>query len=480
MKPITLKNIAAIENLTIPIPADGGVVVLQGRNGSGKSTALDAVQTAMTGKGKPTLRDRASKGEIHAGGVTLSIAKSVRKTGTLEVSVLDSRLSIADLVDPGIIDPIRADASRIKALVSLSGEEIEAEDLYGFPENLTTGLNLADPVGAMAELKKRLDTGGREYEKLASEEQAKATGLRELVGELLSDPGEINSEVLQGRITEALRKLDRLQSENELADNARQRAQQARERLKDITVPDVVVLKARVAQLATDMESTQQKAQKLKEQYNATVNEFKDLSAQKGIADAQLESANEQLKLRGQLEQQIAESEKSRPDDAAFNVAQQNLENAQRALDAARKFNDQRKIIDQADAAQRQADEYLDESRALRHKAKQTEDLLTEIVAALPGCPLKIRDSRLVIDTTRGPTFFSELSEGERWRVSLDIAISVIDQNGLIVIPQAAWEGLDPINQQAIAEQAKSARVVVLTAKCDDGKLTARAFESAA
>ena len=114
---ITLKNIGPIENVTIPVPAEGGVVVLRGRNGSGKSTALDAIQTAITGKGKPPLRDKAAKGEIHAGGVSLTVAKSIRRSGELVVTSLDSRLSVADLVDPGIVDPLRADASRIKALV---------------------------------------------------------------------------------------------------------------------------------------------------------------------------------------------------------------------------------------------------------------------------------------------------------------------------------------------------------------------------
>jgi ABC-type branched-subunit amino acid transport system ATPase component len=118
---INIKNIGPIESVSIPVPAEGGVVVLHGRNGSGKSTALDAIQSAVTGKGKPPLKDKAAKGEVHAGGVTLTVAKSVRRAGELTVTALDGRLSIADLVEPGINDPLRADASRIKALVNLSG-----------------------------------------------------------------------------------------------------------------------------------------------------------------------------------------------------------------------------------------------------------------------------------------------------------------------------------------------------------------------
>ncbi|MBK8184775.1 MAG: hypothetical protein IPK63_18610 [Candidatus Competibacteraceae bacterium] len=63
---------------------------------------------------------------------------------------------------------MRADATRIKALVGLSGAAVEPGDLHGFPEELIQGMDLDDPVGAMAELKRRLDIGAKEYEKMAA------------------------------------------------------------------------------------------------------------------------------------------------------------------------------------------------------------------------------------------------------------------------------------------------------------------------
>jgi len=62
---------------------------------------------------------------------------------------------------------------------------------------------------------------------------------------------------------------------------------------------------------------------------------------------------------------------------------------------------------------------------------------------------------------------------GERWRIALEIAIAAVGEGGLLVIPQEAWEGLDPLNREAIAQQAKAALVVILTAECSDGELTA-------
>ena len=112
------------------------------------------------------------------------------------------------------------------------------------------------------------------------------------------------------------------------------------------------------------------------------------------------------------------------------------------------------------------AKEYAEEAKDLREKAKQTDEVLSEIVADIPACPLRVIDGRLVTNTKRGATFYSDLSAGERWRIALDIAIQAVGTGGLLVIPQEAWEGLDPANRAAIDAQAKSAKVVVLTAEC--------------
>jgi hypothetical protein len=78
----------------------------------------------------------AKSGVVSVPGVTMTVGRSVRRQGELQVETLEGRLSIADLVDPGFVDPERADAKRIKALVGLSKADISEGDLHGFPENL--------------------------------------------------------------------------------------------------------------------------------------------------------------------------------------------------------------------------------------------------------------------------------------------------------------------------------------------------------
>jgi energy-coupling factor transporter ATP-binding protein EcfA2 len=191
------------------------VVVLTGRNGSGKSHALEAVSAATTGKGKPPLKDMAKSGVVSVPGVTMTVSRSVRRQGELQVETLEGRLSIADLVDPGFVDPERADAKRIKALVGLSKADISAGDLHGFPENLTKDLSLDDPVAAMAELRKRLNIGANEYEKLSAKDEAAAAAILESLAGDLDTP--IDPAAAQERVTTALRAMDALQKQSELA-----------------------------------------------------------------------------------------------------------------------------------------------------------------------------------------------------------------------------------------------------------------------
>lgn len=473
---ITLKNIGPIENVTIPVPAEGGVVVLRGRNGSGKSTALDAIQTAITGKGKPPLRDKAAKGEVHAGGVSLTVAKSVRRSGELVVTSLDSRLSVADLVDPGIVDPLRADASRIKALVNLSRAEIQPGDLHGFPDNLLDGLNLADPVAAMAELKKRLDIGAREYEKLAKDSAAKAAALLESAG----DPGPLPDEAaLQAALSAAQRQMDRLNDQAQQAAAAQSRAAAAQAKLATMERVDVAALTVARDHAVSNAEAKRRAAQQLKDAYNAAVEAFKSATAERDQWQTRLESAIQVADMRAQLEAQIAESLIPAPSPEQRAAAQTALDTALQAMQSAAQTRAAHQAHAQGDAHAAEAQRLEEESNQLRRKARQTEEILSEIIADL-GCPLRCLDGRLITDTARGPTYYSDLSEGERWKLALDIAVNALGERGLLVVPQSAWEGLDPDNRALIANHAKESGVVVITAECAAGELAPSVFARAA
>lgn len=466
---IRISNIGPIANAAIQIPEDGGVVVLRGRNGSGKSIALEAVNAAVSGKGKPPLKDLAKQGSVSAAGVNLTVGRAVRRSGELEVSTLEGRLSVADLVDPGIADPIRADATRIKALVGLSGATIDPGDLHGFPENLLDGIDLDEPVAAMAELRKRLNIGASEYEKLAAKDEAAAKALLESLEEL--DGAAIDPDKAQERVTQALRAIDRLEGQIKLAVDASARNKAARDRLAMIPSVDVDAAQRDAARLEDITAEKKALALKLKSEYEAALADYKTSVVDKDAATAAALAAFDQAQLRAELERQISESEIAKPSYEEIEAANSELAaaKAEQTKAAQQQAMNQQRI--KSDELFSSSQDHAQEAIELRRKAKQTDEVLSEIVSTLAGCPLTVIEGRLSTQTKRGPTFYADLSMGERWRIALEIAIAAVGEGGLLVIPQEAWEGLDPQNRDAIAKQAKASRVVILTAECSDSDL---------
>ena len=466
---IEIDSIGAIRSAKILIPKDGGVVVLTGRNGSGKSTALDAIQSAMTGNGKPPVTDMAKSGSVRVAGVKMTVARSVRRQGELQVETLEGRLSIADLVDPGFTDPERADARRIKALVGLSKADISEGDLHGFPANLTKDLSLDDPVAAIAELRKRLNIGAIEYEKLSAKDESAAAAILESLAGDLDTP--IDPTAAQERVTAALRAMDALQKQAELAESAKVRVAAARGRLAELPAVDLDKALQEAARLEVETAQKKARALQLKAEYEEALAQYKQSAEDLRIAGAHYDSKSEQAKLREELERQIQESHVEPPSADALSDAASELEAAKASQAKAAQYQVMAQQRDRADALILTAHEYAEEALSLREKAKQTDEVLSEIVGEIPSCPLRVIDGRLVTDTKRGATFYSDLSAGERWRIALDIAIQAVGTGGLLVIPQEAWEGLDPANRAAIDAQAKESKVVVLTAECsaDDG-----------
>lgn len=463
---IELDSVGAIRSAKILIPKDGGVVVLTGRNGSGKSTALDAIQAAMTGKGKPPVTDMAKSGSVRVAGVTMTVARSVRRQGELQVETLEGRLSIADLVDPGFVDHERADAKRIKALVGLSKADISEGDLHGFPENLIKDLSLDDPVAAMSELRKRLNIGANEYEKLSAKDEAAATAIIESMTGDLDTP--IDPAAAQERVTAALRAVDALQKQSELAEAAKVRIAAARERLADIPDVDAFSAYEKSESLSGIALEEKEHALELKQQYEEALEKYRKSAEAARIARVEAGAQAEQAKLRAELERQIQEAHVEPPSADALADAAAELEAAKATQAKAAQQQVMAQQRERADALSISAQEYADEAKELREKARKTDEVLSEIVAEIPACPLRVIDGRLVTDTKRGATFYSDLSAGERWRIALDIAIQAVGTGGLLVIPQEAWEGLDPANRAAIDAQAKAEKVVVLTAECSD------------
>jgi len=119
------------------LPVGGGLVLLTGDNGSGKSETLSCARALMgSADDKKSLRPRDGEksGSVEGCGVAIKVGRSNRETGELTVAALEDRLDIADLVDPGIADPNAADARRLKSLIRVAGVKADLDlfsDLLG-------------------------------------------------------------------------------------------------------------------------------------------------------------------------------------------------------------------------------------------------------------------------------------------------------------------------------------------------------------
>ena len=64
----------------------------------------------------------------------------------------------------------------------------------------------------------------------------------------------------------------------------------------------------------------------------------------------------------------------------------------------------------------------------------------------------------------------AELSHGEKWKLAIDIAVETFKRkgvDGLLGIPQEAWEGLDGRNREELAEHIGLTDLIVLTAEAE-------------
>lgn len=472
---IELENVGPIEALRIPLPPNGGVVVLSGRNGAGKSTALEATASALRGKGQIPLRDGTLKGRVEVAGATIRIGKSTRRAGEAEVEHLEGRFSVADLVDPGIKAPEAADAKRIKALVTLAGvkptPELFAEVFGEDAEQLPVDTYGDDLVAAADKAKRFWEEKARSAERLADTAIAKVAALRSQIEDVDLE-AETDAEVLSQAHQQAVVHLATLRERNQAAAKLYEQQEQARRWFAEHDSAQAVSIEAMESELdhlQSHLEMTTAKIAELEEERRCAANAV--ARTRNSIAAAK-QYAEEVASIQALLDREI-----DQPTEEELAEAHKAVQEATRAIEQAamtRKAAEKAAAADEHEAEHRVQTAWANEYRAL---ARDTDELLAR---SIQSDALKIKDGRLITTTGRGETYFSDLSDGERWKIALDIAADQVGENGLLVIEQKAWEGLDFDNRIAVARHAVNRNVTILTAEASrggaSGELTATVY----
>ena len=496
---IEVENLAAVHRLSIPVPEGGGVVVLRGGHGVGKSNTLKAVDALASGRGSDKLqvRDGAARGEISGCGVRLTVGKRTSRSGELEVTSLDGRLSVAELVDPGMVSEIAADSKRIKALVQLAGVEADPaifHELFGGPEEFAAVVPAdsvkTDDILVLADrVKRAIDTAARSAEGLANTERAHAAACAE-AAQGLDLSLDADPETLQSRLESAIRREQELQTQRREALMQNKRVEEARAKLDGVNKTEagqsLAAWREEQAAAKSALDTAVRSVERIEKELAEVALRMEAAKANLSNATRDLENANERVDAHEKAAATIAEYERALAeagaavapptqdeiDDASIAVA-----SARRAVENGAVIRAAKRKLEKRDTHLKAAAEQDRRAESLRGAAGNVDSVLSAQIAKL-GCPLRVEKGRLVTTTDRGVELYCELSEGERWRIALDIAIDAVGSTGLLTVPQVAWEGLNTRSREAIAEHVRSRGAVMITAEVtDEDDLTAEVYQ---
>lgn len=484
---LAIENLGPVVQATIPVPESGGVVVLKGRNGVGKSRTLDAVENLISGRGKPSVRDGSLSGSVSGFGVTLKVARSVRRTGELEIQSLDGKLSVSDLVDPQLKSPDAADARRIKALIQVAGVKPSPElfhELFGgrdeFEKVVSSSAVEADDLVVMADrIKRDAETAARKAESEADHAEGRAKGAREAAGSV--DVGELHdSETLSAEMETAIAAKSKIEEQVKAHQTAMDAAELARHRLEKANSEyqglSLSACKEAEEIAANGVAVANETVRKLEEALAQARAEAEQARNKQGAAITARKQAERHEQTIALWREQIEATIPPKPTDDQVNSAAARYREAREAVERGAVI---RAALEKHKEAEQHASAALAHRKRatqLRNVAKGTDEVLSSVVAKA-GTPLRVEAGRLVLSTKRGDTYFSELSHGERWKIALDVAIQAVGKGGVIVLQQEAWEGLDPMARQTVVDHVKGSEVVILTAECSaDDEVNAEVF----
>ena len=489
MKTIEISNIGAIKHTKIEIPEDGGVVVLRGRNGTGKSTSLNAVQAILSGGIKLSVRDGEANGWVDGLGVHLTVGRAQRASGELEVHSLEGKYSIADLVDPKIIDPDAADSRRVRAILDMTRQKVDASTFWPVVdgqqqfEELVPAKAAAgdDPVRMAGAIKRELDAVAFRSERHAEEQRAKAAALMSLNAgiDLQAEHDEIalgqsyaNAESERRRIIAARDAYD-----------AAQRSRAAHQTALDAIPADVAgaeqalnvaedAANAAMAEKQAEVATLLRLEKDLVRQLDECRARYVLVSGEVGLERAKLDSVEaKRAALKSATDHRASLLEAIARCDAVPQATSGAVDQATNYANARLAAITKGSLIREAIARDREAKRCLgsaneSEKHAMRMReaGKGTDDILSGLVSRATD-RLFVEVGRLRCITARGKTFFSELSAGERWAIGIDLAIDAVGAGGVFVCPQEAWEGQDDENRRLASDKLKAANVVMITAQ---------------
>ncbi len=488
MSTATIINVGPVKNLLLEVPETGGLIVLRGKNGSGKSRSLEAIESVLTGKGSLDVRDGALNGKVDAFGVTITVGRNTRRKGELEVESLSSKLNLSELIDPGLKTADAADAKRIKALCSVAGAKADDALFHGlvggkeaFEKIVSVAAVKADDIIVMADrIKRDLEAEARREEDAAEKAEGVALGAKNATAGIdLNQPFE--SQFLQSSLEAAIKREAELLSQRDATVKAASAASQARIKLHEAEAEykglDVVDARNAEQEAANAVEATNVAVKLAEEAWRQAKAENETARNAYAHAITARKNAEQHDTIIAQWKEQITASVPASPSNAEIIAAGESVTKARQSVEQGALIRQAKQQVQAMQKAMSESVQHRSRSAMLREAAKGTDEVLSGVVGKL-GTKLRVEAGRLVLDTHRGATYYDDLSAGERAKIAIDIGIDAVGEHGVLTISQEIYEGLDGNNRRMIAEHAEQRGVLILTAECsDDEEITAEVFE---
>jgi len=485
-KALEIRNTGPIESLDVCAPDGGGLVVLRGRNGSGKTTALHAVQ-ALMGGGASGLesRDGQVRGHVEGWGAALVLGRRNSRAGELVVESIEGRLNIGDLVAPPIKDDASADRKRIQALVSLSNVEPTREM---FASVLGEAVEAVDPdswsgsdlLVVAGRVKRDIEGAAREAESESEQLYDKASAAM-IAAEGLDIGQPHDADALRESYVKAREEFRLLERRREEHEKAQREIEAARERLKrldeDYTGPTVAEAHEEEKAAEDAVEKASVRVLDLEQELAEAKEEQAQAIHNRDRAKERRESARSYASAREEAEQVLRVNAAGEcPGPSEVESAREKVEEAEKAMETGTLIRQAIVKLEEAEGIREKAIAEEKSAEQLREAAAKVDEVLSR---AIETNHLWVRDGRLYCEhPDRGETLFCELSDGERWEIAFDVAAPLLAEHGVLVLPQDAYQHLDPESREHVDQLARERQVLVLTAEATEGTLRAELFSS--
>lgn len=476
-KSVVVENLGPIPYFAFT-PKGPGVTILNAPNGSGKSILLGAIQAAATGTGKLPLRDHTREGRVEAFGAVITIGGKCRHTGGFEVTNIEGKFDLAQLVDPQLKTPQAADAARIKALVSLTGVQASPElfrtheafqssfDEVVRPESIETD----DLVEMARRIKSDYDQAARVKEATSQRESGHAAALAPPAD--LDMDEESDRETLEAAYNEARDERTRLTTLEESARSSKAAREKAKQQLDGLAVDelkaDKLAMEVRISSNDAEEEKNSLLITELQNQIAGLRNRNSVIVTETLNSKARIETIDRQLAIVADAMKTISSDDIIAPSDQSISEANEAVNLAAKAMERGVQIREALSNAVRAGLHRKASSDALRLAATYRDAGKATDDVLSSCIK----CPqLRVesdgKNARLVTDaTSRGKSIaYHELSEGQQWTLAIDIGADQVGDDGLLVISQRGWEGIDGANRVAIHEHALRRNVYILTAE---------------